>query len=61
MFNTYRKVTISVTDWQTENSGNTNKCTILQSIYSCYYLTPTCFSIITIFKEVTPKYQKVEQ
>jgi len=33
-----------------ENSGNTNKCAILQSAYSFYYCTPTCFGTVA-----TPK------
>jgi hypothetical protein len=31
----------------------------LQSIYSFYYLAPTCFGIITIFRELTLKYKKI--
>jgi hypothetical protein len=31
----------------------------LQSIYSFYYLAPTCFSIIAIFRELTLKHKKI--
>jgi len=27
---------------------------ILQSTYSFYYLSPTCFGIVAIFRELTP-------
>jgi len=38
------------------NFGNTNKCTILQSVYSLYYLAPTCFGIVAIFRKLTPQF-----
>jgi len=48
----YQSLTGKLVRTDYENSGNTNKCTILQSIYSSYFLIPICFSIITIFREV---------
>jgi len=38
------------------NCGSTNKYIILQSLYYAYYLAPICFSVIAIFRELTPKY-----
>ena len=38
------------------NACNTYKCTILRSMYSFYYLTPTCFDIVTILKELKPRF-----
>jgi len=38
------------------NTGNTNKCPILQSICSLYYLVPTCSGVVDIFRELTPKH-----
>ena len=40
------------------NSGNTNKWTILQSIYSFYHWAPTYFGIVAIFSELTRKLLK---
>jgi len=34
-----------------KNSGSSNKRTILQSIYSFYWLATTCFGIVAIFRE----------
>jgi len=38
------------------NFGNTKKCTIVQSVYSFYYLASMCFGIVAIFRELTPKF-----
>ena len=39
------------------NFGNTNKCTILQSLYSFYCLAPTCFGTVAFLRELTPKFR----
>jgi len=44
--------------WYIKTSGNTNKCTILQSVHSFYYtyLAPTYFGIVANLKNLTPRF-----